>query len=116
MRGKLVLAACAALIAGPAPAAESFYGRWAVDPAACAAGGTVMAPLQVTPLALQWPDTVCRVQRSYRVGDSWHIGARCPDVASDVAVTLQLQGERLRVVRRGLPLHRHNVVSFRKLV
>ena len=92
-----VLAVCAVLVVGPALADGSFYGRWAVDPAACAVDGMVTGPLVVTALSLQWPDTVCTVRRSYRVRDAWHIGARCADAASDVAVTLQLAGERLRV-------------------
>ena len=97
---RAVAAACALLVAAPALAQTSFYGRWARDQAACSADG-IMAPFAVTALTLQWPDTVCAVRRSYRVGDSWHIGAHCPDTASDVPVTLQLERDRLRVLWGG---------------
>jgi hypothetical protein len=97
---RAVLVAGALFTAWPALADGSFYGRWARDQAACSADG-VMAPLAITGLALQWPDTVCAVRRSYRVGNSWHIGAHCPDAASDVPVTLQLDRDRLRVLWGG---------------
>jgi hypothetical protein len=84
------------VLAAPALAAGTFYGRWAVDPAACAQDA-VTGPLVVSALSLQWPDTACRVRTSYRVGDAWHIGARCPDAASDVPVRLQLKADRLVV-------------------
>ena len=91
---KFVLAVGAMLIAGPALAAGSFYGRWASDLTACA-NEAITGPLVVSSLSLQWPDTVCTVRTSYRVGDAWHIGARCRDAASDVAVRLQLKADRL---------------------
>jgi hypothetical protein len=91
---KFVWAACAALIAGPVLAAGSFYGRWASDLTACA-NQAITGPLVVNPLSLQWPDTVCAVRTSYRVGDAWHIGARCRDAATDVPVKLLLKADRL---------------------
>ena len=84
---ELVLVVCARWRT-PALAAGTFYGRWALNRAACAQDA-VTGPLVVSAQALQWPDTVCRVRTSYRVGDTWHIGARCPDAASDVPVGLQ---------------------------
>jgi hypothetical protein len=89
------LAVCAVL-AVPALAAGSFFGRWAFDLTACAQD-IVTGPLVVTPMALQWPDTRCAVRTSYRVGDVWHISARCPDAASDVPVKLELKADRLLV-------------------
>ena len=91
-----VVGACIVLVSGPALAQGSFYGRWARDQAACSADG-IMAPFAVTALTLQWPDTVCAVRRSYRVGDSWHIGAHCvgEGMASNVAIRLTMRGERL---------------------
>jgi|EndMetStandDraft_8_1072994.scaffolds.fasta_scaffold126003_2 hypothetical protein len=85
-----------AILATPALAAGTFYGRWALNPAACSQDA-VTGPLVVSAQSLQWPDTACRVRTSYRVGDTWHIGARCPDAASDVPVGLQLKGDRLLV-------------------
>ena len=100
MTRQFVLAACAVLAAGPALAAGSFYGRWASDLTACA-NGAITGPLVVSALSLRWPDTACTVRTSYRVGDVWHIGARCRDAASDVAVRLQLKADRLVVIWDG---------------
>ena len=97
----VVLALCTTL-AGPALAADSFYGRWALAPSGCA--DDVTGTFVVTPLALQWPDTRCAVRTSYRVGAAWHIGARCPDAATDVPVKLQLKGDRLAMEWSGVGL------------
>jgi hypothetical protein len=76
------------MLVGPALAAESFYGRWALTLAGCADDD---AAFVVTPLSLRWPDTACAVRTSYRVGAVWHIGVRCVDAATDVPVGLQLK-------------------------
>jgi hypothetical protein len=95
LRRWVVFAACTVL-ATPALAAGTFYGRWAIDPAACTHNG-ITGPFVVSAQSLQWPDTACRIRTSYRVGDAWHIGARCPDAASDVPIRLQLRADRLVV-------------------
>jgi hypothetical protein len=78
-------------------AAERFDGRWAVDVRACTDESTVTAPLTVTPLSLTWPGAACMVRTSYRVGPTWHIGARCfgEGAISEVPIRLQMRGERL---------------------
>ena len=93
-------ALAAAVVAAPALAAGTFYGQW--DVTACASGRS--AALVITPLALRWHDTSCTVRRSYRVGNSWHISTACLDAASELAVTLQLNGDRLQVEWNGVKM------------
>ena len=92
---ELALAACVVTAATPALAADTVYGRWAADMATCTDENAVLSPLVVTLSALQWPDTICTIRTSYRVGDAMHISARCEDAATDIAVKLQLRGARL---------------------
>ncbi|MEA2990577.1 MAG: hypothetical protein QOG83_3288 [Alphaproteobacteria bacterium] len=103
MRG-IVQAACILLSAAPALGAETVYGRWAVDPAACKEHGMV---LSVAPTALQWPDTLCAVRRSYRVAETWYASAHCLDAASDIAVQLRMKGGRLHLDWAGTPVEFH---------
>ena len=90
-------AACAWLSVSPALAAEPFDGRWAADPAACAGEAQAASPVIVTSLSLTWPGAACMVGTSYRVGDAWHIGARCfgQGTVSNVPIRLTRRGERL---------------------
>jgi hypothetical protein len=80
-----------------ATAGERSDGRWAADAKACSSDGPAMPLLVVDTLTLRWRDAACSVRTSYRVRDAWHIGARCwaDGVASDVAIRLELRGERL---------------------
>jgi hypothetical protein len=97
-RNALGLAMGALLGATPACAAEPWIGRWAPDIKACnGTGGNALWPLQVTPLALKWPATHCTVHKSYKVGQAWHVGARCSGdgVVSMVPMRLQMRGDRL---------------------
>jgi hypothetical protein len=93
----LVMAACAMSAASAASAAEPFDGRWVADLSSCKGAGTAAGPLVVTSQSLTWPGAVCMVGSSYRVGDAWHIGARCfgEGVVSSVAIKLTVRGERL---------------------
>ena len=99
----LVLAG--ALIASPACAAEPFDGRWAADPATCAREGDLTSPLVVGPLSVRWREAACAIRSSYRVGDAWHIGARCwaGGATSNVPIKLQLRGDRLVLDWAGAP-------------
>ena len=78
-------------------AGEPFDGRWAADAKACNSDGLAMPLLVVDTLTLRWRDSACSVRTSYRVRDTWHIGARCSvdGAASDVAIRLKVHGDRL---------------------
>jgi hypothetical protein len=91
------LIACTLVIAMPAWSAEPFEGRWAADAQACTDEGAVTSPLLVGPLTLTWCDGACVVRTSYRVRDSWHIGARCwgEGAISNVPITLRMRGAQL---------------------
>jgi hypothetical protein len=99
-----VLLTVGTLIVGspvPAAAAAPFDGRWVSDLSACASDG----PLIVTSQALRWREAACAISRSYRVGDTWHIGARCSaeGATSDIAIKLEMRGERLVLGWPGAP-------------
>jgi hypothetical protein len=85
------------VFAAPALAAEPFDGRWASDLRACTDEGALMSPLTVAKLSLTWPGAACMVRTSYRLGDAWHISARCwgEGAVSEVPISLQVRGERL---------------------
>jgi hypothetical protein len=83
--------------AQPASAAESFDGRWAADVKACTDENAAVAPITVAQLWLTWPGAACLVRTSYRVGNAWHVSARCfgEGAISEVSLRLQLHGNRL---------------------
>ena len=94
-----VLAACAfsAAMVSSAPAAESFVGRWAVKPELCSAHGgdtAQTAALVATDTSLWWFDGYCRIGKMYKA-KAVYVQAHCG--GNDVAVTLDAQGNRMRV-------------------
>jgi hypothetical protein len=93
----LAFASWALSLQTAASAGEPFDGRWAADAKACSSDGPAMPLLVVDTLTLRWRDAACSVRTSYRVRDALHIGARCSvdGAASDVAIKLELRGERL---------------------
>ena len=96
--GRAALAAACVLAAvAPALAAEPFDGRWAADPSACAGEGVGPSPIFVTSQSLTWSGATCTVGTSYRLGDAWHIGARCfgEGMVSNVPIRLTVRGGRL---------------------
>ena len=97
MTRRRVWAAYALLAVSPALAAQPFDGRWVADLSACAAEGRAISPLVVTSRSLTWTGAACMVGTSYRVGDAWHIGARCwgEGAISNVPIKLTIRGERL---------------------
>jgi hypothetical protein len=103
--GRGVLAGCALLAATAASAAGPFDGRWAANAQACGGGNGTAALLVVNTLSLRWREASCAVRSSYRVRDSWHIGARCwaGGATSNVPITLHLRGERLVLDWAGAP-------------
>ena len=103
--GAAVRAGCALLLVTAASAAGPFEGRWAADAQACERENGAMALLVVNTLSLRWREAACAIRTSYRVRDSWHIGARCwaDGATANVAITLQLRGERLLLDWAGAP-------------
>ena len=94
-----VLAACAfsAAMVSSAPAAESFVGRWAVKPELCSARGgdtAQTAALIATDTSLTWFEGYCRIGKMYKA-KAVYVQAHCG--GNDVAVTLDAQGNRMRV-------------------
>ena len=103
--GSVVLAACALAVAAPAWANGPFDGRWAADAQACRGEKTETPLLIVNALSLRWREAACTIRNSYRVRDSWHIGARCwaGGATANVPVKLELRGERLVLDWAGAP-------------
>jgi hypothetical protein len=101
----IVWAVCALVLAMPAQAAEPFDGRWTADPSTCMREGDPTSPLVVTSLSVRWRESACAIKTSYRVGDAWHIGARCwaGGATSNVPIKLQLRGDRLVLDWAGAP-------------
>jgi hypothetical protein len=87
--------------ANPIQAAESVTGRWAVDLEACTRflGVAPDLPLTVTDNSLRWSDDACRIERSYKTGDTIHIQANCwgNGGVRSIPVSLRPHGGRLAV-------------------
>ncbi len=96
---------CALLVTTPTLAAEPFDGRWAADAQACGSENAATPFLVVNTLSLRWREAACAIKTSYRVRDSWHIGARCwaDGATSNVPITLHIRGERLVLDWAGAP-------------
>ncbi|MFL6796988.1 MAG: hypothetical protein ACJ8F3_06215 [Xanthobacteraceae bacterium] len=99
LKPRLIWVACAAAVPAIALAGEAFDGRWATNASACSDAEQVTASVLITSQGLTWPGAACIVGTSYRVGETWHIGARCygEGSVSNVALKLTLRGERLVV-------------------
>ncbi len=95
---RLLLTACAlsAVSVPPAFTAEAFVGRWAVKPEACRGqGGTAQtSALVATDSSLWWFDGYCRIGKMYKA-KAVYVQVHCG--AKDVSVTLDAQGDRMRV-------------------
>ena len=101
----VVWTAAAAAAAGwscPAHAAELWVGRWAISQSACRIGGSTpaTAALVVNDTSLNWYSGHCRIAKMYKLGQAAYIQARCWD-SSEVPITLEPRGERLRVTWAG---------------
>jgi len=99
MGRRLILAACAigAAMVPCARAEEAFVGRWAVTPEICAARGgdtAATSALVATDTSLWWFDGYCRIGKMYKT-KALYVQAHC--AKGDVSVTLDVQGDRLRV-------------------
>ena len=85
-----------AITASPVFAEEQFIGRWAVTPEVCfGRGGTPQtSALVATDTSLSWFDGDCRIGKMYKA-KAFYVQAHCG--AKDVPVTLDAQGDRMRV-------------------
>jgi hypothetical protein len=101
LRGAAVAFVMSGLSATSVPAAETVTGRWAVDESACASlfGTAAQSPLVVTERALRWSSEACRIERSYKAGDTVHIQAMCWGEGGEksIPVSLRPQGGKLLV-------------------
>ena len=78
-------------------AAEPFVGRWAVKAEACRGQGNTAqtAALVATDTSLTWFEGYCRIGKMYKA-KAVYVQAHCGE-KGDVAVTLDAQGNRMRV-------------------
>jgi len=94
----LAMAAAGATFGG---ATDGITGRWAVDEAACTRwfGPAAQSPLIVSEMALRWSSDACRVERTYKTGDTVHIQAMCwgDGGGRSVPVSLRREGGKLVV-------------------
>ena len=60
-------------------AKETVIGRWAMDLSACERwfGAGADAPLIVNDDSIRWSADACRIERTYKTGDTVHIQAIC---------------------------------------
>jgi hypothetical protein len=101
----LLAALSLTLSAGSAAAAESHYGRWAIDPQACRTAGDTSetAPLIFTRNAINWFVAFCSVRKTYRAGNTVYLEARCSSEGktSDIPIVLELSKDTLAVTWGG---------------
>lgn len=101
LRGAAVAFVLSAASAASISAADSVTGRWAVDESACARffGPAAQSPLIVTERALRWSSEACRIERSYKAGDTVHIQAMCWGDGGEksIPVSLRPHSGRLQV-------------------
>jgi hypothetical protein len=93
--GRNLLAVIISMSTLPAVAQGPFYGRWVVQPYPCPADDAAVPVISITPAAIEWPGSVCRVRASYLVRSDWHIAVRCADSSRDVPIVLRLADQRL---------------------
>ena len=94
-----VLAACAIGTAAvsTASATEAFVGRWAAKAEVCSSHGgdsAANSALVATDTSLWWFEGYCRIGKMYKA-KAVYVQAHCG--GNDVAVTLDAQGNRMRV-------------------
>ena len=96
-----VALAIAAASATSIQAADTVNGRWAADESACTrwSGTAAQSPLIVTENALRWSSDACRIERTYKTGDTVHIQAMCWGDAGEksIPVSLRPHGGKLAV-------------------
>src|SRR5438045_6338572 len=78
-------------------AAEAFIGHWAAKPEVCSARGgdtAATSALVANETSLWWFEGYCRIGKMYKA-KAVYVQAHCG--SNDVAVTLDVQGNRMRV-------------------
>jgi hypothetical protein len=94
---RLLLAVTATpVLVSSVSAQEPFVGRWAVSSEMCSGHGDTPATsaLVATDSSLWWFDGYCRIGKMYKT-KALYVQAHC--AKGDVSVTLDVQGDRLRV-------------------
>ena len=93
LRGAAVAFVLSAASASAIQAADTVTGRWAVDESACARffGTQAQSPLVVTERALRWSSDACRIERTYKTGDTVHIQALCAGEAGEKSIPVSLR-------------------------
>ena len=96
-RWVMVVCAVSAVTVSCARATEAFVGRWAVKSEVCSMRGgdsAATSALVATDTSLWWFDGYCRIGKMYKA-KAVYVQAHCG--ANDVPVTLDAQGNRMRV-------------------
>jgi hypothetical protein len=101
LRGLALTFVLSAASATAINAVETVTGRWAVDESACTrwSGTAAESALIVSENALRWSSDACRIERTYKAGDTVHIQAMCSGDAGEklIPVSLRPRGEKLLV-------------------
>ena len=74
-------------------AAETVTGRWAADPSFCTRffGPAAEQPLIVTDSALRWSSDACRIERTYKNGDTVNVQALCWGNGAERSIPVSLR-------------------------
>jgi len=95
MKRWIVVIVSSALTAGAtvSKAAETIYGRWAVETSACGMFGATaeQSTLIVSDNRVRWHDDACRIARMYKTGDTVHIQALCRSFAGERSIPVSLR-------------------------
>jgi hypothetical protein len=100
LRGAAVAFLLSTASATSTNAADTVTGRWASDPSWCASFGATAAqsPLIVSDTALRWSADSCRIERSYKTGDTVHIQALCWGDGGERSIPVSLRPHAGRLV------------------
>ncbi len=81
-------------------AAESVTRRWAVDESACTRWfePAAQSPLIVSDTSFRWSSDACRIERTYKAGDTVHIQAMCWSDAGEKSILVSLRPQSGKVV------------------
>ena len=102
LRGAAVALVLSGASATSIQAAESVTGRWAVDESSCTRwfGPAAQSPLIVTERALRWSSDACRIERSYKAGNTVHIQAMCWGDGGERSIPVSLRPHSGRLIVR----------------
>jgi len=102
LRGATVAFVLSAASATTVLAADSVTGRWAVDESACTRffGTPAQSTLIVSESALRWSSDACRIERSYKAGNTVHIQAMCWGDGGERSIPVSLRPHSGRLIVR----------------